>query len=119
MFFLDDCRGGQHLIARFSGKIAALVLSIIADAQIVDYCHKISDKRGNGKLPRKVRVDGAVKEIAWYSLAYTRWQFREFKSTVLALSQARSRGPDQVGKFVERQWSGEEKTLAFTAAHRP
>lgn len=42
----------------------------MAEVKIIDESHKISDKRGNGKLRREVWVDEATKKITRYNLAY-------------------------------------------------
>ncbi len=43
---------------------------IMADVKIIDESHKISDKRGNGKLRREVWVDQATLKVTRYNLAY-------------------------------------------------
>lgn len=43
---------------------------IMADVKIIDESHKISDKRGNGKLRREVWVDEITKKLTRYNLAY-------------------------------------------------
>jgi len=47
-----------------------MIQSIMADAKIIDESHKISDKRGNGKLRREVWADGVTGMITRYNLAY-------------------------------------------------
>lgn len=42
----------------------------MADMKIIDESHKISDKRGNGKLRREVWVDTVTGKITQYNLAY-------------------------------------------------
>jgi hypothetical protein len=42
----------------------------MADVKIIDETHKISDKRGNGKLRREVWVDEDTRKITRYNLAY-------------------------------------------------
>jgi len=42
----------------------------MADVKIIDEFHKISDKRGNGKLRREVWVDEVNGKITRYNLAY-------------------------------------------------
>jgi hypothetical protein len=49
---------------------AAMILFIMADVKVIDESHKISDKRGNGKLRREVWVDEVTKKITRYNLAY-------------------------------------------------
>ena len=43
---------------------------IMAELKIIDESHKISDKRGNGKLRREVWVDEFTKQVTRYNLAY-------------------------------------------------
>ena len=47
-----------------------MIILIMAEVKIIDETHKISDKRGNGKLRREVWVDDATKKITRYNLAY-------------------------------------------------
>lgn len=42
----------------------------MADVKIIDESHKISDKRGNGKLRREIWVDEATGKLTRYNLAY-------------------------------------------------
>jgi hypothetical protein len=42
----------------------------MAEVKITDETHKISDKRGNGKLRREIWVDGRTRKITRYNLAY-------------------------------------------------
>ncbi len=42
----------------------------MADTKIIDESHKISDKRGNGKLRREIWVDSETGEVTRYNLAY-------------------------------------------------
>lgn len=42
----------------------------MADTKIVDESHKISDKRGNGKLRREIWVDLVTGKVTRYNLAY-------------------------------------------------
>lgn len=42
----------------------------MADTKIIDESHKISDKRGNGKLRREIWVDSITGKITRYNLAY-------------------------------------------------
>jgi hypothetical protein len=42
----------------------------MAEVKIIDESHKISDRRGNGKLRREVWIDEATKKITRYNLAY-------------------------------------------------
>ena len=42
----------------------------MADVKVIDESHKISDKRGNGKLRREVWVDEVTGKVTRYSLAY-------------------------------------------------
>ena len=39
-----------------------MILCIMADVKIIDESHKISDKRGNGKLRREVWVDEVIRK---------------------------------------------------------
>lgn len=47
-----------------------MIRRIMAEVKIIDESHKISDKRGNGKLRREVWVDGIAGAIIGYDLAY-------------------------------------------------
>ncbi len=47
-----------------------MIRSVMADLKVIDEAHKISDKRGNGKLRREVWVDEATRQITRYNLAY-------------------------------------------------
>lgn len=51
-------------------QVAAMIRSVMADLKVIDETHKISDKRGNGKLRREVWVDEATKQVTRYNLAY-------------------------------------------------
>lgn len=51
-------------------KISAMILCVMADVKTVDETHKISDKRGNGKLRREIWVDESTREVSRYNLAY-------------------------------------------------
>lgn len=42
----------------------------MAEVKIVDESHKISDKRGNGKLRREIWVDDATGRVKRYNLTY-------------------------------------------------
>ncbi|WP_316157419.1 toxin-antitoxin system TumE family protein [Cupriavidus sp. BIC8F] len=42
----------------------------MAEKKTIDETHKISDKRGNGKLRREVWCDTATGEVTRYNLAY-------------------------------------------------
>lgn len=42
----------------------------MAGIKIIDESHKISDKRGNGKLRREVWIDEATGRVTRYNLAY-------------------------------------------------
>ncbi|MCA0188407.1 MAG: DUF6516 family protein [Proteobacteria bacterium] len=42
----------------------------MADTKIIDESHKISDKRGNGKLRREIWVDSITGKVTRYNLAY-------------------------------------------------
>jgi hypothetical protein len=42
----------------------------MADTEIIDESHKISDKRGNGKLRREIWVDSITGKVTRYNLAY-------------------------------------------------
>ncbi|MBK7001083.1 MAG: transcriptional regulator [Rhodoferax sp.] len=42
----------------------------MAEVKIIEESHKISDKRGNGKLRREVWVDEVTRKITHYNLAY-------------------------------------------------
>jgi len=42
----------------------------MADIKTVDETHKISDKRGNGKLRREIWIDESTGNITRYNLAY-------------------------------------------------
>ena len=43
---------------------------VMADMKTIDESHKISDRRGNGKLRREVWVDEVTGKITRYNLAY-------------------------------------------------
>ena len=40
------------------------------DVKVIDESHKISDKRGNGKLHREVWIDEETGRVTRYNLAY-------------------------------------------------
>lgn len=40
------------------------------ETKIIDESHKISDKRGNGKLRREIWIDSATGKVTRYNLAY-------------------------------------------------
>lgn len=47
-----------------------MIFYVMAERKIVDETHKISDKRGNGKLRREIWVDEATGRVCRYNLAY-------------------------------------------------
>jgi len=47
-----------------------MILLVMAEVKIIDETHKISDRRGNGKLRREVWIDEATRKITRYNLAY-------------------------------------------------
>ncbi len=47
-----------------------MILFVMADVKVVDESHKISDRRGNGKLRREIWIDENTKKITRYNLAY-------------------------------------------------
>ena len=47
-----------------------MIKRVMADVKIIDESHKISDKRGNGKLRREVWVDDVSGKVTRYNLAY-------------------------------------------------
>ena len=47
-----------------------MIRYVMADVKIIDESHKISDKRGNGKLRREIWVDEVTGKITRYNLAY-------------------------------------------------
>ena len=47
-----------------------MIYFVMADTKIIDESHKISDKRGNGKLRREVWVDSITGKVTRYNLAY-------------------------------------------------
>ncbi|MFZ2853275.1 MAG: DUF6516 family protein [Rhodocyclaceae bacterium] len=51
-----------------------MLFYIMADVKIIDESHKISDKRGNGKLRREVWIDETSKKITRYNLAYVNYK---------------------------------------------
>jgi hypothetical protein len=52
------------------GGCSAMILFVMADMKIIDESHKISEKRGNGKLRREVWVDSRTRKVTRYNLAY-------------------------------------------------
>lgn len=47
-----------------------MILYIMTERKTVDETHKISDKRGNGKLRREIWVDESTGNVTRYNLAY-------------------------------------------------
>lgn len=47
-----------------------MIYYVMADRKIIDESHKISDKRGNGKLRREIWVDSVTGKVTRYNLAY-------------------------------------------------
>lgn len=47
-----------------------MLIYVMADVKIIDETHKISDRRGNGKLRREIWVDQSTKRVTRYNLAY-------------------------------------------------
>lgn len=45
------------------------------DVKVIDESHKISDKRGNGKLRREVWIDEETGRVTRYNLAYINHNF--------------------------------------------
>ena len=56
--------------AKVVQNFAAVIKFIMADVKIIDESHKISDKRGNGKLRREVWADAVTGKLTRYNLAY-------------------------------------------------
>jgi hypothetical protein len=46
----------------------------MAERKVIDESHKISDRRGNGKLRREIWVDVVTGKITRYNLAYINHQ---------------------------------------------
>ncbi len=47
-----------------------MILFVMADVKTIDESHKLSDKRGNGKLRREVWVSSTTGQVTRYNLAY-------------------------------------------------
>lgn len=47
-----------------------MIYFVMAEIKVVDESHKISDKRGNGKLRREIWIEESTGKVTRYNLAY-------------------------------------------------
>ena len=78
----------------------------MADVKIIDESHKISDKRGNGKLRREVWVDEVTGKITRYNLAY-------INHNLHAGDNGRVVGYDNAHGFHHRHYFGAVEAIDF------
>lgn len=83
-----------------------MILFIMAEAKIIDESHKISDKRGNGKLRREVWIDEVTQKITRYNLAY-------INHTIHAGDNGRVVGYDNAHEGHHRHYFGVVEPIEF------
>lgn len=83
-----------------------MILFIMAEEKIIDESHKISDKRGNGKLRREVWIDEVTKKITRYNLAY-------INHTIHAGDNGRVVGYDNAHEGHHRHYFGVVEPIEF------
>lgn len=66
----DHVRGCSSPAKTQAGISTAMIYWVMAETKIIDESHKISDKRGNGKLRREIWVDDVTGKVTRYNLAY-------------------------------------------------
>lgn len=80
----------------------------MADVKIIDESHKISERRGNGKLRREVWIDETTKKITRYNLAY-------INHNIHAGDNGRVLGYDNAHDGHHRHYFGVVKTIKFVS----
>lgn len=80
----------------------------MADVKIIDESHKISDKRGNGKLRREIWVDEATGKLTRYNLAY-------INHNIHAGDNGRVVGYDNAHDGHHRHYFGVVEPIAFVS----
>ena len=80
----------------------------MSEEKIIDESHKISDKRGNGKLRREVWIDEVTKKITRYNLAY-------INHTIHAGDNGRVVGYDNAHEGHHRHYFGVVAAVEFTS----
>lgn len=80
----------------------------MAEVKILDESHKISDKRGNGKLRREVWVDQKSGRVTRYNLAY-------INHRLFAGDNGRVLGYDNAHDFHHRHQFGVLESVEFVS----
>jgi hypothetical protein len=80
----------------------------MADIKIIDESHKISDKRGNGKLRREVWINEATRQVSRYNLAY-------INHNVFAGDNGRVVGYDNAHNSHHRHYFGSVEPVDFVS----
>lgn len=80
----------------------------MAEAKIVDETHKISDKRGNGKLRREIWVSKVTGQVIRYNLAY-------INHNLYALDNGRVIGYDNAHDGHHRHYFGNVEPVNFVS----
>lgn len=85
-----------------------MILLVMAEIKIIDESHKISDRRGNGKLRREVWIDETGK-VTRYNLAY-------INHSLYAGDNGRVVGYDNAHDGHHRHYFGEVEPVGFVAS---
>ena len=78
----------------------------MAVSKIVDDCHTLPSRRGNGQLRREVWVDGATGKVTRYNLAY-------INHNICGLDNGRVVGYDNAHGHHHRHFKGAVEPIDF------
>ena len=78
----------------------------MAASKIVDDCHTLPSRRGNGQLRREVWVDGATGKVTRYNLAY-------INHNICGLDNGRVVGYDNAHGHHHRHFKGSIEPIDF------
>ena len=78
----------------------------MAVRKIIDDCHSIPNRRGNGQLRREVWVDETTDQVARYNLAY-------INHNIYGLDNGRVVGHDNAHGYHHRHFKGAVKPIDF------
>ena len=85
-----------------------MMRKIMAEVKIIDEYHKISDRRGNGRLRREVWVDAETNKVVRYNLAY-------INQRLYAGDNGRIVGYDNAHDGHHRHYFGSIEPVQFTS----
>ena len=78
----------------------------MAVRKIIDDCHSIPNRRGNGQLRREVWVDETTDQVTRYNLAY-------INHNIYGLDNGRVVGYDNAHGYHHRHFKGSVKAIDF------